>query len=94
MASREGILLASSQDGQHFELTGVTIPSQGIPELALLRDGQLVLFLSQIYISSDGGQTWEVQPQSRVPGNGADPSLVELPEGGYAFIWKQIGPLH
>ncbi len=90
MASPNGVLLASSQDGQQFDLTGVTLPPEGIPELGRLADGTLILFLSKIYLSSDGGQTWEAQSNKRVPGNGADPSIVALSTGDYAFFWKHI----
>ncbi|MBU0494269.1 MAG: glycoside hydrolase [Chloroflexi bacterium] len=92
MAHQSDILLASSQDGQQFSLTGVSLPPEGIPELAVLPDGRVVLFLSKIYISADGGQTWELQPQQRVPGNGADPSIAVWPAEGYAFFWKRIEP--
>ncbi|KAA3662375.1 MAG: exo-alpha-sialidase [Chloroflexi bacterium] len=92
LARRSGVLLASSADGNQFSLMDVSLPPEGIPELALLPDGRLVLFLRQIHISSDGGLTWEVQSEKRVPGNGADPSMTEFPGGGYAFVWKQIEP--
>ena len=83
--------LASSEDGHSFQFTGVTIPDVGIPELAMLPDGRLALYLSRLYTSTDGGRTWRKEPDVIVPGNGADPSLVALPQGGYAFSFKQIG---
>ena len=87
--TRDGeTLLASSADGKSFELTGVTFQERGIPELALLPDGRIGLYLSQLYISTDGGQTWTAQPEVTVPGNGADPSLAPLPAGGFAFAYK------
>ncbi|RMF32076.1 MAG: exo-alpha-sialidase [Chloroflexi bacterium] len=89
--TRDGeTLLAASDDGAHFQLTGVTIEAMGIPELAVLPDDRVVLYLSKVFVSEDGGQTWEEQPDLRLPGNGADPSLVALPEGGYAFAYKVI----
>ncbi|GAB4270408.1 MAG: hypothetical protein Kow0080_14840 [Candidatus Promineifilaceae bacterium] len=81
-------LLAASDDGYNFELTGVTITMPGIPELAVLPDGRIILYLSQILLSEDGGQTWTVEEGSFIPGGGADPSLVALPDGGYAFFYK------
>lgn len=87
-AQEQEILLAASDDGDTFELTGVTINMPGIPELAALPDGRIRLYLSQSLISSDGGQTWTVEEGSFVPGGGADPSLAALPEGGYAFFYK------
>ncbi|MFQ5611246.1 MAG: sialidase family protein, partial [Anaerolineae bacterium] len=90
LAQQRQILLAASDNGYHFELTGVTVEVPGIPELALLPDGRLRLYLSQSLISEDGGQTWTVESDSQVPGRGADPSLVALPGGGYAFFYKSF----
>ena len=81
-------LLAASDDGYNFELTGVTVAAPGIPELAALPDGRIRLYLSQSFISSDGGQTWTVEEGNFIPGGGADPSLAALPDGSYAFFYK------
>ncbi len=81
-------LLASSKDGRTFELTGVVLEEPGIPELALLPEGRIGLYLGQMFISEDNGQTWEVHPEVRVPGSGADPSMTALPQGGFAFAYK------
>jgi len=87
--TRDGeTLLAASDDGYNFELTGVTVNAPGIPELAALPDGRIVLYLNQILISEDGGQSWTAVTGSQVPGGGADPSLAALPDGGYAFFYK------
>ncbi|RMH38497.1 MAG: hypothetical protein D6688_14935 [Alphaproteobacteria bacterium] len=59
----------------------------GIPELAAMPDGRIRLYLSQSLISSDGGQTWTVEEGHFIP-SGADPSLVALPDGSYAFFYK------
>ncbi len=84
-------LLAASDDGYNFELTGVIVNVRGIPELAVSPDGRIRLYLSQSLISTDGGQTWTVEEGGQIPGGGADPSLAALPDGGYAFFYKQIG---
>ena len=83
-------LLAASDDGTNFELTGVTVAAPGIPELAALPDGRIRLYLSQSFVSSDGGQTWTVEEGHFVPGGGADPSLAALPDGSYAFFYKRF----
>lgn len=86
-------LLASSKDGSTFELTGVVLEEPGIPELALLPEGRIGLYLGQMFISEDGGQTWDVRPEVRVPGGGADPSLTALPQRGFAFAYKGFSEL-
>ncbi len=87
---REGAtLLARSADGTSYELIEPTFREPGIGELGLLPDGRVALYLSQIHVSADGGQTWETVP-GRVPGNGMDASIVALPDGGYAFAYKRI----
>ncbi|HHJ52443.1 MAG TPA: exo-alpha-sialidase [Caldithrix abyssi] len=83
-------LLAASEDGASFSLTGVTVKEVGIPELGLLPDGRVVLYLSKIFVSTDKGQTWQPVKDAVVPGNGADPSLLAMPAGGYAFSFKRI----
>lgn len=88
MTRPDETLLAFSRDGLKFELTGVVVEERGIPELGLLPDGRIALYIGRMYISSDGGQTWILQPDVHVPGGGADPSLTPLPEGGFAFAYK------
>ncbi len=84
------IVFARSDDGEHFEQFGQPIKDLGIPELAVLADGSVGLYLTRFYRSTDGGQTWKVVEDVQVPGKGNDPSLVALPEGGYAFAYKTV----
>lgn len=81
-------LLAASDDGYNFELTGDVFEGGGIPELGLLADGRVVLYTSGVFVSADGGATWDQVPGARVPGNGADPSIVALADGTYMFYFK------
>ncbi len=90
MTRPDETLLAASQDGRNFELTGTVVEERGIPELALLPDGHIALYIGRMYISDDFGQTWALQPDIRVPGGGADPSMTSLPEGGFAFAFKKF----
>lgn len=89
MAADEKTLFAASDDGHTFHLTDVSLEGKGIPELALLPDGRIVLYQEQIYLSADKGQTWE-RLSGGFAGGGYDPSLVTLPQGGYAFAYKKI----
>ncbi len=82
-------LLARSADGAAYELLETTFQDPGIGDLGVLPDGRVALYLSQIHVSADGGQTWETVP-GRVPGDGMDASIVALPEGGYAFAYKRV----
>ncbi len=88
MTRPSGSLLAASLDGQHFELLDVVFEEPGIPELALLSDGRIALYLGQVHISNDGGQTWTADRSVQVPGGGADPSMTSLPDGSYIFVYK------
>ncbi len=83
-------VFARSDDGTHFATFGQPVRDVGIPELAVFPDGSVGLYLSHMYRSTDGGQTWQRLDHVRVPGNGNDPSLVALPEGGYAFAYKVV----
>jgi photosystem II stability/assembly factor-like uncharacterized protein len=94
-------LLASSLDGETFTETGVVIPQGGVPELRLLPDGSLRLYVSgqggiASLISTDGGQTWVEEAGIRIPaqdGNvAADPSVIQLPDGSWLMAWKRIDP--
>jgi len=83
-------VFAVSEDGEHFTEFSQPIREIGIPELFVFPDGSVGLYLARMFISNDGGQTWQVAEGVTVPGNGADPSLVALPEGGYAFSFKRV----
>ena len=83
-------VIARSEDGTAFSQIGQPVQEIGIPELFVFPDGSVGLYLSRLFLSNDGGQTWEAVDDVQIPGNGADPSLVALPEGGYAFSFKQI----
>ncbi len=85
------IRLARSEDGTAFTLLDVDLPDLGLPELAVLDDGRVVLYLTRPYVSTDGGQTWQPLDDLILPGEGRDPSLTRWPAGGgYAFAYKQV----
>ncbi len=91
-AQEGNTLLASSPDGYNFTLTDHLFEGGGIPELGLLADGRVVLYTSQMFISNDNGSSWEAT-DGFVPGGGADPSLVPLPDGSNFFYFKSFdGP--
>lgn len=88
-------LLAASNDGYDFELTGVVVEAGGVPELAVLPDGWLRLFVTargiESLISDDDGHTWTQEPGERIFATGmitADPSLVAMPDGTYTLFYK------
>ncbi len=82
-------VVAASPDGQNFEPIS-EVQWNGIPELYVFPDGSLGLYLARFFLSSDGGQTWQPREDIVAPGNGNDPSLVALPQGGYAFAFKKV----
>ena len=91
-AQEGNTLLAISPDGYDFTLTDHIFEGGGIPELGLLADGTVVLYTRQMFISNDNGSSWEAT-DGFVPGGGADPSLVPLPDGSYFFYFKSFdGP--
>lgn len=88
-------LLAASSDGYNFELTGVVVEAGGVPELTVLPNGQLRLFVTgrgiESLISDDGGQIWTQEPGERIfvaDMITADPSLVAMPDGTYTLFYK------
>ncbi len=83
-------VIAHSPDGVTFTPFDQPVPEMGIPELFVFPDGRVGLYLARLFLSADGGRTWQVVADVRVPGDGADPSLVALPTGGYAFAYKRI----
>ncbi|NOY98868.1 MAG: hypothetical protein GXP40_06665 [Chloroflexi bacterium] len=94
-------LLASSSDGDTFTETGVVVTLGGVPELSVLPDGSLRLYVSsqggiRSLISGDNGQTWAEETGIRVPaeeGNlAADPSVVQLGDGTWFMTWKRVNP--
>jgi hypothetical protein len=103
MALSEGGVthLAASPDGGEFTLTGVTLSLGGVPELTLLPDGNLRLFVSapegiRSLYSEDGGETWTVEEGLRIPAEeknvAADPSVIQLPDGTWFMVWKRLNP--
>ncbi len=81
-------ILATSTDGTEFTLTGGEIDVQGIPELGVMTDGSVRLYLSKSLISTDGGDTWQEEPERFVPA--PDPSLVSLDDGTYVMFYKKF----
>jgi hypothetical protein len=95
-------LLADSDDGYDFELTGVAVELGGVPELAILADGNVRLYVTtegiKSAISSDKGQTWAVEPGTRLSSSQgeilADPSLITTSDGGWVLFYKVAPPNH
>ena len=93
-------LLADSDDGYDFELTGVAVELGGVPELAILADGNVRLYVTtegiKSAISSDKGQTWAVEPGTRLSSSQgeilADPSLITTSDGGWVLFYKMAPP--
>lgn len=92
-------LLASSADGQTFAETGVTVRLGGVPELFVLKDGSIRLFVTgkgiQSLVSTDSGNTWTEEPGTRLMAKdniAADPSVIQLGEGSWLMAWKRIDP--
>ena len=93
-------LLASSSDGDGFELTGSETSLGGVPELTLLPDGRLRLFVTgqggiRSLVSSDGGASWQEEEGMRIDGKGsvaADPSVIQLDDGSWIMTWKRFMP--
>lgn len=90
----EGVVLASSDDGLAFTPTGVTV-DMGIPELFAFEDGTVRLYVSGmggmiVYASDDGGATFTAEHTTTV--GGADPSLIEDPQGGWIMYRKTFAP--
>lgn len=90
-------LLAASADGRSFTLTGVTVDLGGVPELTLLADGRVRLFVTgrggiQSLVSADSGTTWTAEQGARLAGAGgqivADPSLLAMPDGSWTLYYK------
>ncbi len=80
-------VLAASADGSEFSVIS-QVDDIGLPELFVFPDGSLALYLLHLYLSPDGGRTWELQEGVRTPADGNSPSIVALPQGGYAFAYK------
>lgn len=93
-------LLASSTDGNSFTLTGVTVSLGGVPELAVLPDESVRLYVTGqegilSMISTDKGTTWVQENGIRIAGGdniAADPSVIHLSDGSWLMAWKRIDP--
>ncbi len=83
------VLLAGSDDGLVFDEL-MSIDLFGIPELLTLPNGTVRLVASTALDSRDGGITWVEVSTDPIPGGGADPSFVQLDDGGYAFFFKEF----
>jgi len=92
-------LLASSADGGAFTENGVVVSLGGVPELTVLPDNTLRLYVTgqggiRSLLSTDNGQTWMEEDGVRVPasqGNvAADPSVIRLEDGAWMMAWKRI----
>jgi len=94
LAYTDGVLLATSDDGETFALTGQSLP-QGIPELATFDDGRVRLYIASregllIHSSMDQGASWE--EEKVVPLGGADPSLIQLGPSSWRLFYKGFNP--
>jgi hypothetical protein len=90
LAYTDGVLLATSDNGETFTLTGQLLP-KGIPELAMFDDGQVRLYIASregllIHSSNDQGATWT--EEKVVPLGGADPSLIRLGPSSWRLFYK------
>jgi hypothetical protein len=93
-------LLADSDDGYDFELTGVVVELGGVPELAILADGNVRLYVTaggiKSVVSHDDGQTWAVEPGTRLSSSQggilADPSLITTSDGRWVLFYKVAPP--
>jgi hypothetical protein len=93
-------LLADSDDGYDFELTGVVVELGGVPELAILADGNVRLYVTaggiKSVVSGDEGQTWVVEPGTRLSSPQgeilADPSLITTSDGTWVLFYKMAPP--
>jgi len=90
----DSVLLAKSEDGKTFTLTGQSLP-KGIPELARFDDGLLRLYIASregllIHRSEDLGQSWT--EEKVVPMGGADPSLIQRGPNEWTLFYKGFSP--
>ncbi len=90
----DSVLIASSEDGKSFSLTGQSLP-KGIPELARFEDGLLRLYIASregllIHRSDDQGKTWN--QEKVVPMGGADPSLIQRGPNEWTLFYKGFSP--
>ena len=94
-------LLASSAAGGTFTETGVVVSLGGVPELTVLPDNTLRLYVSgqggiRSLLSTNNGQTWKEENGVRVnaqQGNvAADPSVIRLEDGSWMMVWKRVDP--
>jgi len=83
-------ILARSSDGMAFTRQEPPISVQGIPELGLMADGSVRLYLTRSLHSTDGGKTWTQEPEHFIPR--ADPSLLAVPGDGYVMFYKTFPP--
>ena len=89
-------LLAGSDDGYDFDLTGVEVELGGVPELAVLADGNIRLYVTargiKSLLSADDGETWTVENGSRLSSKTgeivADPSLITTESGDWILVYK------
>lgn len=97
----EGILIYRSADGVQFDLLGRIPESRGMPDLLVLPDGRVRMYLgggeSAAYISDDGGRTWARESGFRLtvagkpaPSGGA--TVVRLPDGRWVMFYLGIEP--
>lgn len=95
-------LLASSIDGISFTLMGITVSLGGVPELAMLPDSRVRLYVTGrdgilSLVSGGNGATWAQENGARIPGGdniAADPSVIQLSDGPWLMTWKRIDPAY
>lgn len=94
-------LLAISEDGESFTETGTIVEEGGIPDLVLLEDGSLRLYVNGqggilSLRSTDGGGSWTQEEGVRLRGErgnlAADPGVIQLEPDRWWMVWKRFNP--
>ncbi len=98
---KEGNLVFASGDGTTFDADGLMVNgADGTPELVALADGRVRMYAGGSallsFISSDGGSTWALEPETELrltggtPGAG-NPSAIQLADGTWLLFYTGIG---
>jgi hypothetical protein len=82
------IAVARSDDGLTFTSLE-PVEDDGIPELSLDAEGNVLLWGREQWRTSDGGMTWARTGSMSL---GPDPSIVQLDDGRIAFFYKDFNP--
>lgn len=90
----------TSNDGRTYAPTGVTLDNVAVGDFLLLPNGNIRLFYPppnnptpdgiHSQLSTDGGQTWTVEPGVRLSGPYADPSVIQTAPGQWEMVAKSV----